>query len=316
MLDKICAVWSMPIENNIIIWLQALGGEGTLLYYVMNFLSMFGKEIAVVLVAAIYWGPSREKGERLAYTLLTTFLANSLIKNIICRERPFNSDDRIQNLRDESGYSFPSGHSMISAALYPSAAQQVSSSKRKLLTISAIALSALVAISRMYVGAHYLTDVICGLVLGFIFLALINFAFTHVKNTLTLWIGLLVVGLVGFFYCDSSDFFTGYGATIGLTCALVCNKKLGDFPQTNVRWKILLRAAIGMGGFLALNELIKLPFSNLIATNQSFERYFRVVRYGIVTFVLVGLYPRCFASIHKLFTRIFNKQTPDTSDLN
>lgn len=316
MFEGLCAVWSMPFENNLIIWLQSLGGEGTFLYYVMNFLSMFGKEIAVALVAVIYWGPSREKGEKLAYALLTSFIANSLLKNVVRRERPFNSDERIQNLRDESGYSFPSGHSMISAALYPYAAIQVNSPRRKTLAISAVILSVLVALARMYVGAHYLTDVLCGLLLGFVFFALIDFAFKHVKNALMLWLGLLAIGFVGFFYCDSSDFFTGYGAAIGITVAIACNKKLGDFPSTNVWWKILLRSAVGLGGFLALNELIKLPFTTLIATNQIFERYFRVARYAIVTFVLVGLYPRCFTPINKLFKRVFGKQNSDTANAN
>lgn len=292
-------VWALPLETDIIIWLQSLGGKGSFLYYLMNFFSMFGKEIVVFFVVLALFGPDKQGGRRIALTMFLAFIGNCLIKNIFCRERPFNSDRRIQNLRDESGYSFPSGHSMLAASVYPQAALQLKNKRAKTVWTSvAAAVALLVALSRMYVGAHYLTDVVCGLALGFAAMLTAELL-CRLKRNYLVWAGLLVVGLAGFFYCDSSDFFTGYGALLGFVAGMIFDDKVVRFAPTKVWWRILLRTLGGLGIFLGLNTLLKLPFSSLIETNAVFERYFRVARYAVCVFLVVGVYPMCFALLQK-----------------
>ena len=48
--------WSLPFENDFILWFQSLAGKDSFLYYLMNFISMFGEEmILVAIVGLIYW---------------------------------------------------------------------------------------------------------------------------------------------------------------------------------------------------------------------------------------------------------------------
>ena len=94
-------------------------------------------------------------------TLLSLFL-NSLIKFIIQRPRPSG-----YNLINETFYSFPSGHSMVSTAFYGFliylAYKKIDNKYLKYSIISLLVLLIiLICISRIYLGVHYLSDVIAG----------------------------------------------------------------------------------------------------------------------------------------------------------
>ena len=102
-------------------------------------------------------------------------LLNQALKFIIQRPRP--TEFRIIN---ESGYSFPSGHSMISAAFYGFLIYLIYKNvKNKYLKWSLITLLSLViltiGISRIYLGVHYTSDVIAGFLISISYLII----FTH-----------------------------------------------------------------------------------------------------------------------------------------
>lgn len=92
---------------------------------------------------------------------------DSYFKNIICRERP----------SIHAGYSFPSGHTTISMCFYGIIIYLVMKYVRS--AFWRIALSIffgfiifMVALSRLWLGVHFPTDVVAGLFLGFLFVNL------------------------------------------------------------------------------------------------------------------------------------------------
>ncbi|MDB4960744.1 MAG: hypothetical protein JWP01_743 [Myxococcales bacterium] len=96
-----------------------------------------------------------------------TGIIMSLLKGFYGRERP----DYVTHLDPPGGLSFPSGHSMISAALYMTLAALVARTmERRRLKIFVIGtgafLTVLIGVSRMYLGVHYPTDVIAGWTAG------------------------------------------------------------------------------------------------------------------------------------------------------
>ena len=98
--------------------------------------------------------------------LVGVTLVNQVIKHIIRRPRP-----NVLRLVEESGYSFPSGHSMVSMAFYGIIIYLVykNVSNKYLKWILIILLSLLIlsiGFSRIYVGVHYFTDVAGGFLLG------------------------------------------------------------------------------------------------------------------------------------------------------
>lgn len=100
------------------------------------------------------------------FDLVGVTLINQLLKHIIRRPRP-----NILRLVEESGYSFPSGHSMVSMAFYGIIIylvyKNVPNKYLKWLLISLLSLLILsIGFSRIYVGVHYFTDVAGGFLLG------------------------------------------------------------------------------------------------------------------------------------------------------
>lgn len=299
--------WYLGFENDFILWFQSLGGKGSFLYYLMNFISMFGEEMILVgIVGLLYWGLDKKGGERVGFIMASTALINPLIKNIVCRTRPFDSGFGIQNLRDVDGYSFPSGHSSGSASTFVGATVVYKNKKWKWLIAISVVIPILVALSRTYLGAHYPTDVICGLALGVGMVFLLNFLYAIVANKYFIYGGILLVGFAGFFYCTTSDFYTAYGLLIGLTCGVLFEEKVVKFDNTKIWWRVILRVAVGGCLYLGFNELLKLIVGAIYPDYKSaiwFERIFRVTRYAVVSFLMIGVYPLLFKQTDKLWKK-------------
>ena len=130
---------------------------------------------AVTLVAAIVLARKRLTSE-LELLLLAAFGAQILtfgLKLGFERERPFFPDP----LATESTYSFPSGHASVSLAVYGTigyiAARHATARGRQIgILVAAAGLILLIGFSRLYLGVHYLSDVIAGFSLGLAWVAL------------------------------------------------------------------------------------------------------------------------------------------------
>lgn len=108
----------------------------------------------------------------LVINLLGITIINNLIKVIIARPRP-----EINKLVTETGYSFPSGHSITSMVFYGYLVyltyKYINNKKIKIpLIIFLILLIPTIGLSRIYLGVHYASDVLCGFLLGIIYLIL------------------------------------------------------------------------------------------------------------------------------------------------
>jgi len=104
--------------------------------------------------------------------LACAFFINELAKNIFERSRPVGI-----NLVEETGLSFPSGHSMVGLSFYGFIAyllyKNLENKKHKIIVItSLVILTLLIGFSRIYLGVHYLTDVLGGFLLSIIYLTI------------------------------------------------------------------------------------------------------------------------------------------------
>jgi len=108
--------------------------------------------------------------------LISAFIINETAKAIFTRSRPVGI-----NLIDETGFSFPSGHTMVALSFYGFIVfllynKTKNKAMRMFFIIGLIAVVLLVGFSRIYLGVHYLSDVIGGLLLSIMYLTIfINF---------------------------------------------------------------------------------------------------------------------------------------------
>ena len=129
---------------------------------------------ALMVIGAIFLLVRREK--MLLYGWLVAFVGGGALdwslKTIFRRDRPSFPDPFVHVL----GYSFPSGHSMGSLIGYGMLAYMIAHFVRGrginlLVAICAAVLVLAIGFSRLYLGAHYLSDVLAGFAAGMVWLA-------------------------------------------------------------------------------------------------------------------------------------------------
>ena len=128
-------------------------------------ITMLGEEwFFIILFAIFFWCFNKSFGYKLAFICLTSAAINTIIKEIVKLPRPIGYEG-IKSIRVETaeGYSFPSGHTQQSSSLF--ATLMIEFKKKWLYFIGALGIL-LVGFSRMYLGVHWPSDVIGGLIIG------------------------------------------------------------------------------------------------------------------------------------------------------
>lgn len=298
-------------EPALMAWLQAhMGGFGKAL---SSFFTLFGGEyVLIVALCFLYFVWDKEIGKKVGRRLMFTSILFPMAKNVACRLRPYmvhkdvaclSPVDSSADLMDVAaqGYSFPSGHAANSSTVYLGTAREF---KKKPLTIAMIALTVLIGISRFCVGVHYPTDVLVGWCFGLISIFGIALLENKLKNKWIMYLILVVIGLPGFFYCKTNDFFTSYGMLIGFAAADYIEGKYVRFENTRIIVRAILRILGGVGIYLGLNALLKVPFSKTFLESGTILAYLvRTVRYAIVVCCVMGFYPMLFKYTSKFGTQ-------------
>ena len=313
--------WEMRLME----WLQdCIGGEG-FAFRLLSGLSAIGEQLVLVLIMGfLYWGLNKEFGKYVGLNVLMVNVWNPLIKNVFLRMRPYfvpGYDVDLLRLVDESadamdvaaqGYSFPSGHASGAVAAYGSLA--VYEKNRKLLWVLALVLPLLVGFSRVYVGAHYPTDVLCGWLLGLLVVALVPWLRRKIRSRWLFYGVLLITSLPGFFYCTSNDYFSSFGMLIGFMLAEPFEEKYVRFENTSNLLRCVLRTLGGGFIYFGLNEALKQPFpKELLNGGDMTAQLIRTLRYAAVIFADIGLYPMVFRYTGRFWDKKSDKSAqPDS----
>lgn len=156
----------LELDGTILLWIQEYV-RNDFLTPIMKFITSLGNAgiiwiaIAVILLC---FKKTRKIGWLVSFAMIGTLVVNNiLLKNLIGRIRPYEVIDGLTILVSKpSEYSFPSGHTGSSFA----AAVTLFLTCPKKYGIPAVILAFLIGISRLYIGVHYPTDVIGGMISG------------------------------------------------------------------------------------------------------------------------------------------------------
>lgn len=140
----------------------------------MKFITWFGSAICLIIATVLLFIFLKNKKTSLVVliNLVLVTVLNQGMKFILQRPRP--TEFRII---EETGYSFPSGHSMVSMAFYGLLIyiiyKHINNKYLKWILISLLSiLILLIGFSRIYLGIHYVSDVCAGFLFSIAYLIL------------------------------------------------------------------------------------------------------------------------------------------------
>jgi membrane-associated phospholipid phosphatase len=149
------------------------------LFHGITFLGNFVTLLAVTVLAVTILWRRRERTDAVfvALAFVGAQLLSSSLKLGFRRDRPFFPDP----LATESTFSFPSGHALVSLAVYGAialvVARRLSTNGRRALLVAAVAVLVIaIGFSRLYLGVHFLSDVLAGYAAGIAWLSLLYVA--------------------------------------------------------------------------------------------------------------------------------------------
>ena len=154
----------------------------------MRYVSILGDwplhALVGLVLLGLAWRRGSEEWTRIFLAMLLAMIlagvAGTVIKRTVPRARPsVYTDTRWGGPRFSSKYhSFPSGHVGASTAFFG-----VLLIARRRIGLACLPIPILIAFSRMYIGAHYLSDVVCAAVMGTLCALLIgHFLFLQIRN--------------------------------------------------------------------------------------------------------------------------------------
>lgn len=272
-------------ELDIIKFIQQI--RSTFLDTVMELVTQLGDQLAFIgIVLVIYWFFNKRIAFKLVFVFISSAVVNELLKGVFLRPRPYVEDISVGVGELTHGYAFPSGHAqntgVISTVLYKNYGKS-----NKWLKWVLLAALIIVPFSRMYLGQHYLTDVLAGVIIGILLVISVAKVVDmmgdkeHYYGLLVTVPLLLIVLTISFFgqpYEEIKNLFVATGGLTGFMIGYAIDKLYIQYDIHQKGIKILYRALIGIVivavFYLGLSQIF-----DLIAVDNV---YLDFVRYACV----------------------------------
>jgi membrane-associated phospholipid phosphatase len=169
------------IQNGIN-WILAIQSLGSWLELPMQFFTFLGQENFFFLVLPlVYWSVDAKVGLQIAFILTTSNYLNAIVKMLFAAPRPYWVSAHVEPLSVETTFGIPSGHAQNAAAVWGTLAAGI---HKRWAWVAAILLTFFIGFSRLYLGMHFLHDVLLGWLLGILLL----FAFLRFWDPVAVWL--------------------------------------------------------------------------------------------------------------------------------
>lgn len=289
--------------------------------YIFVFISEYLTKLLIVFVALIYWCIDKKAGKEILLSYSFAYSFNQTVKNIACVYRPWIKDARLHvdplAEKTATGYSFPSGHTVMAASLYGGIS--VWKKNNKLIVVLMSFLILLTAFSRNWLGAHTLQDVVVAVCIAAVSLCVVNLFklviekhpkidFAVMSAGVVISIAILVFLNVKEYPIDYSpsgqilvdpykmltDCYTACGISCGTLIGWYLERHFVKFELEGVSVKEkIIRGAVGVVIFAFLYAC--LPFVlNFFGAHIS-----HLIKYFIIFFMIMFGYPFCFEHCKK-----------------
>jgi membrane-associated phospholipid phosphatase len=290
------------ISLDTVLWLQ--DHRSGLLELLVKLLNFAGDQfVYIAIIGLIYWLINKRHGLHMFTVLITVSLVTFFLKDLLRSARPYQiSPDLIQPLFDEgTTFGFPSGHTSLTLAVWGYLAWWL---RRRSVTIGVTVYVIAQALARMIAGVHFPQDVIGGMLVGGLVLALyisLSDSFTKLWSgwSIPVQIAVTVLVSVGLSFAATTVlksieiegyYLTMTGLMLGGGLAVIFEHRYVNFvPPADVKRRV---AVYLLGVFITIAILIGLDIAFAAITETGMlAGLLRVMRYAIVGFFALGLWP-------------------------
>ena len=175
------------IQNGID-WIVAIQSLGSWLELPMKFFTFLGYEnFFFLILPLIYWSVDAGLGLRVALVLALSNNLKPIFKLLFAAPRPYWISAQVKPFLAEGSFGIPSGHAQDAAALWGIMAAGVN---KRWAWVVAFVLAFLIGFSRLYLGVHFVHDVIVGWLIGYAIL----FAFLRFWDPVVGWLKMKTLG--------------------------------------------------------------------------------------------------------------------------
>lgn len=263
------------MDLTIVRWIQTL--RNPVLDWFFYLVTQLGDQIVFIAVAVIlYWTVSKKFAHKFVFAFLISAIVNTGLKQLFKRLRPYNFSGVVSlDHWTTTGYSFPSGHAQAAGVIGYASMQGYKQTSLKWLKYVSLFVLILVPLSRVYLGQHYLSDVIVGVLLAY---ALAHVAFLIVdkmgndEHVYTLMLAPVMIIFLLFF--PIHDVAIAAGGFVGFAGGYYLEKVYVKYEVKAVYWIQIVKVVFGLIIAFAIKEGFKLFFPDTVFFD--FIRYFLI----------------------------------------
>jgi membrane-associated phospholipid phosphatase len=291
---------------------------------VMNFFTFLGNiEFYLLIIPLVYWVVDKRLGFRLLLVLITIYTLSSTVKLLFHQPRPYWLG-RVLGLGAETTYGIPSSHSGGSLAVWGYLAYRLN---KRWLWVLVGAFIFFIALSRLYLGVHFLHDVLFGWLLGL----LVLWVFIKYEDRVAGWadqksilaqIGLglaisilmILVGQLAQVWLagivdppewrsfaaqarSATYTYTLAGALFGAVTGYALMKRYAPFENKGSGLQQLGRYVLGIVFLLLLYTGLDILFATIAADETPLGYALRYLRYASATFLVTFILPWIFIKL-------------------
>lgn len=253
--------------------------------------TQLGDQIVFIgIVAVIYWTVDKRFAHRFTFAFMISAVFNTLLKSFFKRIRPYyyggiSSEESWRT----TGYSFPSGHAQAAGVIGYTALDASRNKRLKWLKYVAWFIMFMVPFSRMYLGQHFLSDVIVGVILAF-GLTYASFKLIDLmgddEHIYTLMLAPLFI--LALFFIKTHDVYVASGGFVGFALGYYLEKTYVKYDVKAIWWIQVIKVILGLAVAFGIKEGLKLVFPDQLIFD--FIRYFAIGVWAAVGAPLVFKY--------------------------